>query len=173
MSMMKEATPKSYRMLVMNTLAFTIAFAAWLSNGVLITFLISNGVLNWSAVQMGTVIGIPVLTGALFRLPMGILTDKFGGRPIFTINLLVAALGMVLMSRADSYSDFIIASLLFGTVGATFAVGIAFTSVWFPKEKQGLALGIFGAGNAGAALTALFAPTILNNLIAGGDMDAW
>ncbi len=173
MSMMKEATPKSYRMLVMNTLAFTIAFAAWLSNGVLITFLISNGVLNWSAVQMGTVIGIPVLTGALFRLPMGILTDKFGGKPIFTINLLIAAVGMVLMSQADSYSDFIIASLLFGTVGATFAVGIAFTSVWFPKEKQGLALGIFGAGNAGAALTALFAPTILKNLVADGNMEAW
>ncbi len=173
MSMMKEATSKSWRMLTMNTLAFTIAFAAWLSNGVLITFLISNGILNWTAVQMGTVIGIPVLTGALFRLPMGILTDKFGGKPIFTINLLIAALGMVLMSRAESYSDFIIASLLFGTVGATFAVGIAFTSVWFPKEKQGLALGIFGAGNAGAALTSLFAPTILMSLIAGGDMEAW
>jgi len=173
MSMMKVATPTSYRMLVMNTLAFTIAFAAWLSNGVLITFLISNGVLNWSAVQMGTVIGIPVLTGALFRLPMGILTDKFGGRPIFTINLLIAALGMVLMSRAETYTDFIIASLLFGTVGATFAVGIAFTSVWFPKEKQGLALGIFGAGNAGAALTALFAPTILKHLTADGNMEAW
>ena len=173
MSMMKEATSKSWRMLTMNTLAFTIAFAAWLSNGVLITFLISNGVLNWTAVQMGTVIGIPVLTGALFRLPMGILTDKFGGRPIFTINLLIAALGMVLMSHAHTYTDFIIASLLFGTVGATFAVGIAFTSVWFPKDKQGLALGIFGAGNAGAALTSLFAPTILMSLIAGGDMDAW
>ncbi|WP_223157428.1 nitrate/nitrite transporter [Sulfurovum sp. bin170] len=173
MSMMKEATPKSYRMLVMNTLAFTIAFAAWLSNGVLITFLISNGILDWTAVEMGTVIGIPVLTGALFRLPMGILTDKFGGRPIFTINLLVASLGMVLMSQAVTYTDFVIASLLFGTVGATFAVGIAFTSVWFPKEKQGLALGIFGAGNAGAALTALFAPTILMGLIAGGDMEAW
>jgi len=173
MSMMKEATSKSWRMLTMNTLAFTIAFAAWLSNGVLITFLISNGILDWSAVQMGTVIGIPVLTGALFRLPMGILTDKFGGRPIFTINLLIAALGMVLMSHAESYSDFIIASLLFGTVGATFAVGIAFTSVWFPKEKQGLALGIFGAGNAGAAGTALFAPSILMGLISGGDMEAW
>jgi NNP family nitrate/nitrite transporter-like MFS transporter len=154
-------------------LAFTIAFAAWLSNGVLITFLISNGVLDWTPVQMGTVIGIPVLTGALFRLPMGILTDKFGGRPVFAINLLIAALGMVLMSRAETYSDFVIASLLFGTVGATFAVGIAFTSVWFPKEKQGLALGIFGAGNAGAALTALFAPTILKHLTAGGNMEGW
>ncbi len=173
MSMMKEATSKSWRMLTMNTLAFTIAFAAWLSNGVLITFLISNGILNWTPVQMGTVIGIPVLTGALFRLPMGILTDKFGGKPIFTINLLIAALGMLLMSRAETYSDFIIASLLFGTVGATFAVGIAFTSVWFPKDKQGLALGIFGAGNAGAALTSLFAPTILMSLIADGDIEAW
>ena len=157
----------------MNTLAFTIAFSAWLSNGVLITFLISNGILDWTTVQMGTVIGIPVLTGALFRLPMGILTDKFGGRPIFTIGLLFAAFGMVMMSHAETYNDFIIASLLFGTVGSTFAVGIAFTSVWFPKEKQGLALGIFGAGNAGAAFTALFAPSILVGLIAGGDMEAW
>jgi len=173
MSMMKEATSKSWRMLTMNTLAFTIAFAAWLSNGVLITFLISNGVLNWSAVQMGTVIGIPVLTGAIFRLPMGILTDKFGGKPVFAGVLLFAALGMVMMSRAESYSDFVIASLMFGTAGSTFAVGIAFTSVWFPKEKQGLALGIFGAGNAGAAFTALFAPGILMGLIAGGDMEAW
>lgn len=157
----------------MNTLAFTIAFAAWLSNGVLITFLISNGILDWTAVEMGTVIGIPVLTGALFRLPMGILTDKFGGRPIFTAGLLFASLGMIMMSNAESYSDFIIASLVFGTVGSTFAVGIAFTSVWFPKEKQGLALGIFGAGNAGAAFTALFAPGILIGLISGGDMEAW
>ena len=173
MSMMKEATSKSWRMLTMNTLAFTIAFAAWLSNGVLITFLISNGVLNWTAVQMGTVIGIPVLTGAIFRLPMGILTDKYGGKPVFTGVLLFAAIGMFLMSRAESYTDFIIASLIFGTVGSTFAVGIAYTSVWFPKEKQGLALGIFGAGNAGAALTSIFAPTILMSLIADGDVEAW
>jgi NNP family nitrate/nitrite transporter-like MFS transporter len=171
--MMEKATPKSYRMLVMNTLAFTVAFAAWMLNGVLITFLVSNGVYNWSAVEMGTLIGIPVLTGALFRLPMGILTDKFGGKPVFTINLLIAALGMFLLSKADSYTDFLIASLLFGTVGATFAVGIAFTSVWFPKERQGLALGIFGAGNAGAAATTLLAPTVLKDLVANGSMDAW
>jgi len=173
MSMMKEATPKSYRMLVMNTLAFTVAFAAWMLNGVLITFLVSNGVYNWSAVEMGTLIGLPVLTGALFRLPLGILTDKFGGKPVFTITLLVAATGMFLLSRAETYTDFLIASLLFGTVGATFAVGIAFTSVWFPKERQGLALGIFGAGNAGAAATTLLAPTILKNLVADGNMEAW
>jgi len=160
-------------MLVMNTLAFTVAFAAWMLNGVLITFLVSNGVYDWSAVEMGTLIGLPVLTGALFRLPLGILTDKFGGKPVFTVTLLVAAVGMFLLSKAETYTDFLIASLLFGTVGATFAVGIAFTSVWFPKERQGLALGIFGAGNAGAAATTLLAPTILKNLVADGNMEAW
>jgi len=171
--MMKEATSKSHRMLFMNTLAFTIAFAAWMLNGVLVTFLVSNGVYNWSAVEMGTLIGTPILTGALFRLPLGIMTDKFGGKPIFALTLLVSAVGMYMLSKADSYNSFLIASLVFGVVGATFAVGIAFTSVWYPRKSQGLALGIFGAGNAGAAFTVLVAPTVLKNLVADGNIDAW
>jgi len=173
MSMMKEATSKSHRMLFMNTFAFTVAFAAWMMNGVLVTFLVSNGVYNWTSIEMGTLIGTPILTGALFRLPLGIMTDKFGGKPIFTLTLLVSALGMYMLSKADSYTSFLIASLVFGTVGATFAVGIAFTSVWYPKKSQGLALGIFGAGNAGAAFTVLVAPTVLKNLVADGNIDAW
>ncbi len=76
------------------------------------------------------------LTGALFRLPNGNLTDKFGGKPVFTINLLIAALGMFLLSKADSYTDFLIASLLFGTVGATFAVGIALHQFGFQKRDR-------------------------------------
>jgi len=173
MSMTTEATSKSHRMLFMNTFAFTVAFAAWMLNGVLVTFLVSNGVYNWSSVEMGTLIGTPILTGALFRLPLGIMTDKFGGKPIFTLTLLVSAVGMFMLSKADSYSSFLIASLVFGTVGATFAVGIAFTSVWYPKKSQGLALGIFGAGNAGAAFTVLVAPSVLKSLVADGNIDAW
>ncbi|MDH3591471.1 MAG: MFS transporter, partial [Planctomycetota bacterium] len=157
-----------------NTFAFTICFAAWMMNGVLITFLINNGVYDWDAAQMGWLIGTPVLTGAIFRLPLGIATDKWGGRPVFTVLLLLSAIPMWLVSYCDSYASFLLAGLGFGMTGTSFAIGIAFTSVWFPKRVQGTALGIFGAGNAGAALTLLGAPTLLNMLTDNGaNMGEW
>lgn len=160
--------------LTMNTLAFTVCFAAWTMNGVLVTFLVINSLYNWDAAQMGWLMGIPVLTGALLRLPVGALTDKYGGRIVFSLLLLLAAVPMYLMSRADSYSQFFMASLGFGLSGASFAIGIANTSVWFSKERQGLALGIFGVGNAGAALTSLGAPLLLKTLtINATNLEGW
>ena len=87
--------------------------------------------------QMGTLIGIPVLTGSVMRLPLGMLTDKFGGRPVYTALMLLCAVPMYLLSRVDSYSGYMLASLGFGLTGASFAVGIAFSSVWFSREHQG------------------------------------
>jgi MFS transporter, NNP family, nitrate/nitrite transporter len=164
----------AWRVLALNTTAFTICFACWMLNGVLVTFLVENGVFNWDAAQMGTLIGIPVLTGSLMRLPMGILTDKFGGRPVFTVLMLLCAVPMYMLSHVDSYGGYMLASLGFGLAGASFAVGIAFSSVWFSRERQGTALGIFGAGNAGAALTAMGAPSVLRMLTNGGqDVEGW
>ncbi|MCB1025748.1 MAG: NarK/NasA family nitrate transporter, partial [Acidobacteria bacterium] len=151
------------RILFMNTLAFTVCFAAWMLNGVLVTFLTVNRVYDWSATEIGWLLGIPVLTGSIFRLPAGILTDKYGGKPVFTAVLILSAIPMYLLSTVDSYLGFALCSFGFGLAGVSFSVGIAYTSVWFPKGRQGLALGIFGAGNAGAALTTLFAPTLLNS----------
>ena len=160
--------------LSINTLAFTICFAAWMMNGVLITFLVDNGAYSWGPSEMGWLIGIPVLTGALFRLPLGIATDKWGGRPVFGLLLLACAIPMYLVSYCNSYWQFFIAGLGFGFCGSSFAVGIAYTSVWFPKNRQGLALGIFGAGNAGAALTSLGAPHLLNWLTSDGEnIEGW
>ncbi len=160
--------------LTLNTVAFTVCFAAWMLNGVLVTFLVDNQVFDWSASQMGWLIGIPVLTGSIVRLPLGMLTDKFGGRPIYTMLMLASAVPMYLLSRADSYTDFLWGSLGFGLTGGSFAVGIAFTSVWFARERQGTALGIFGAGNAGAAVTTMGAPTLLGSLTNGGvNVDGW
>lgn len=150
-------------MLVLNTLAFTVCFAAWMLNGVLVTFLTVNQVFDWSATEVGWLLGIPVLTGSIFRLPAGMLTDKYGGKPIFMALLLFSAIPMYLLSYANSYWAFALCSFGFGLAGVSFSVGIAYTSVWFPKGRQGLALGIFGAGNAGAALTTLLAPTLLNS----------
>ena len=161
---METTTPKgANRILFMNTLAFTVCFAAWMLNGVLVTFLTVNRVFDWSATEVGWLLGIPVLTGSIFRLPAGILTDKYGGKPVFTAVLLLCAIPMYLLSTVDSYLGFALCSFGFGLAGVSFSVGIAYTSVWFPKGRQGLALGIFGAGNAGAALTTLFAPTLLNS----------
>jgi NNP family nitrate/nitrite transporter-like MFS transporter len=160
--------------LALNTVAFTVCFAAWMLNGVLVTFLVDNQVFDWSASQMGILIGVPVLTGSLTRLPLGMLTDKFGGRPVYTLLMLASAVPMFFLGRADSYGEFFAASLGFGLTGGSFAVGIAFTSVWYSRARQGTALGIFGAGNAGAALTTLGAPSLLGSLTDGGaSLEGW
>jgi NNP family nitrate/nitrite transporter-like MFS transporter len=172
--MNERADRTSWTILAMNTIAFTVCFAAWMMYGVLIAYLINNGVYDFDAAQMGWLIGIPVLTGSIFRLPMGIATDRFGGRPVYTALLVLSAVPMFLVSYADSYWSFLLAGLGFGFTGTSFAIGIAFTSVWFPKRLQGTALGIFGAGNAGAALTLLGAPAMLNFLTDdGANPDGW
>jgi NNP family nitrate/nitrite transporter-like MFS transporter len=158
----------------MNTLAFTVCFAVWMMYGVLITYLVSQRVYDFDKSQIGWLIGTPVLTGALFRLPVGVLTDKYGGRIMFVIVMLIASVGAYATSMADSFWGFFAAGLLFGMSGATFAVGIAYTSVWFGPDRQGIALGIFGAGNAGAAITSLGAPTLLKTLTDDGqNVEAW
>jgi NNP family nitrate/nitrite transporter-like MFS transporter len=102
------------------------------------------------------------------------LTDKFGGKPVYGTLLLVCAIPMFLLSYANSFYSFALCSFGFGLSGVSFSIGIAFSSVWYPKENQGTALGIFGAGNAGAALTTLFAPTILNQLTQNGaNLEGW
>ncbi len=164
---MAEST-RAHLILTLNTVAFTVCFAAWMLNGVLVTFLVDTQVFDWTASQMGVLIGIPVLTGSLTRLPLGMLTDKYGGRPVYTLLMLAAAVPMYLLGRADSYGEFLLASLGFGLTGGAFAVGIAFTSVWYSRAHQGTALGIFGAGNVGAAVTTLGAPTLLGSLTDGG-----
>jgi len=172
--MTEVATSKSHKMLFFNTFAFTVCFAAWMLNGVLVTFLVSNEVFDWSTVEMGWLIGIPVLTGALMRLPVGMLTDKFGGKWVYGLLLILSSIPMYLLSTATNIEEYALYSLGFGITGASFAVGIAFTSVWYPRKNQGTVLGIFGAGNAGAAGTALLAPTILNNLTDNGaNLEAW
>ncbi|MCH7907982.1 MAG: MFS transporter, partial [Candidatus Hydrogenedentes bacterium] len=165
---------RAISVLTLNTVAFTVCFACWMLNGVLVTFLVENQVFTWSESQIGWLIGIPVLSGALIRLPVGILTDKYGGRIVFTGVMLISALPMYLMSMMDSYWAFFFCSLGFGIAGTSFAVGIAYTSVWFSRERQGTALGIFGAGNAGAALTSIFAPQLLARLTNDGEnIEAW
>lgn len=165
---------KATMVLIMSTLAFTVCFAVWTMNGVLATFLVDRGVFRWDKAQLGWLIGIPVLSGSIMRLPVGILTDRYGGRIVYTALMVIAAGMTFFTSAADSYGTFLIASLGFGLSGASFAVGIAYTSIWFPQAKQGTALGIFGAGNAGSAVTAIFAPRLLQYFTDNGtNVEGW
>jgi NNP family nitrate/nitrite transporter-like MFS transporter len=165
---------KSHKILFFNTLAFTFCFGTWMINGVLVTYLIENQVFNWGPIEIGWLMGIPVLTGSIFRLPVGILTDKYGGKPVFTALLLLCAIPLFLLSQVNSLLGFILCSFGFGLAGTGFAVGIAFTSVWYPPKWQGTALGIFGAGNAGAGFTTMVGPSMLNYMTENGsNIEGW
>lgn len=162
------------RMLILNTVAFTLCFAVWTMYGVLGAFLDEHQIIPLSKAQLGWLLGVPILTGSILRLPVGLLTDKYGGKPVYIAVMLLAAAGVATVSLAQTFEHLILSGLLFGMSGASFAVGIAYTSVFWPKEKQGTALGIFGVGNAGAALTTLLAPVGLSRMTNGGtDLDAW
>lgn len=170
---MRERT-KAISVLTGNTVAFGVCFAVWMMYGVLITFLVDQQLFAFSKVQMGWLIGIPVLTGSVFRLPAGMLADRFGGRPIFAAIMLASAVAAYATSFANGFWDFFLGGLGFGLAGASFAVGIAYTSAWYPPHQQGTALGIFGVGNTGAALTAMIAPGLLAALtLHGSDPERW
>lgn len=157
-----------------NTVAFTVCFAVWMLYGVLITYLVNQRVCAFTPSQVGWLIGLPVLTGALTRLPVGLLADRFGGRPVMLAILLWVAAMTWLSSYADTFWGFALGGLGFGVAGASFAAGVAYTSLWFSAHQQGTALGVFGIGNVGAAITTLLAPRLLHALTDGGlAPDSW
>lgn len=165
---------KSHRILFMSTLAFTICFAVWMFNGVLVTFLVDNQVFKWTPVQIGWLMAIPPLTGSILRLNAGIWTDKYGGKITMSTVLFLCAIPMFLVSRANSFIEFALCAFGFGLAGNAFSIGIAYVSLWYPKNWQGRALGIFGVGNAGAAVTTLVAPSLLKNLTSNGtNIEGW
>jgi NNP family nitrate/nitrite transporter-like MFS transporter len=160
----QNESARANKALFLTTLSFSVCFACWVINAMLVTYLVQNAIFEFSAQQVGWLIATPILTGAISRVPLGILTDKHGGRIIMTILMLVCALPMFLLSQASSFTGFLLCSLGFGLCGGGFAVGAGYVSAWFPSEKQGTVLGIFGMGNAGAAITSLAAPQLLTYL---------
>ncbi len=160
--------------LIMTTLAFGVCFAAWLLYGVLLTYVVSEQLFAFTRSELGWLLGIPVLTGSLFRLPVGVLADRFGGRVVMAGLMLLAAVPMYCVSMANGFWGFVIAGLGFGMVGASFAAGVAYVSAWYPPSRIGTALGIFGTGNVGAAVTGSFGPLLLQWLTERGSQpESW
>jgi MFS transporter, NNP family, nitrate/nitrite transporter len=147
------------RALWLSTIAFTVCFAVWTIFAI-IGIRIKDE-LGLNETQFGLLVGTPILTGSLIRLALGIWTDQYGGRLVYTLTMLAAAVATFLLAYAQTYPQMLIAALGVGISGGSFAVGIAYVSRWYPTEQQGTALGIFGAGNVGAAVTKFLAPFVL------------
>ncbi|MER2529522.1 MAG: MFS transporter, partial [Candidatus Competibacter denitrificans] len=145
--------------LTMNTMAFAVNFAVWVMFSVIGIKIKAE--LNLNETEFGLLVATPILTGSLVRLPLGILTDRYGGRIVFFIQMLLVSIPTWLVSYATEYWQYLVLGLFVGLAGGSFAVGIAYTSTWFSKERQGTAMGIFGAGNAGSSLTKFVAPMII------------
>ncbi|AUH32077.1 nitrate/nitrite transporter [Paracoccus tegillarcae] len=151
------------RALSLSTLAFTLCFAVWTIFSII--GLAIKEELGLSEFQYGILIATPILTGSLSRLILGVWTERYGGRLVFTLQMVLTGAATWALTWADSYPEFLLAALGVGLAGGSFIIGVAYVSKWFPPEKQGTALGIFGMGNVGAALTKFVAPFVL---VAGG-----
>ncbi|WP_309085882.1 nitrate/nitrite transporter [Chelativorans sp.] len=147
------------RALTMSTIAFTVCFAVWTIFSIIGVRIKDE--LSLSETEFGLLVGMPVLTGSLVRLALGIWTDRYGGRLVYTITMLAAAIATFLLSFAHTYGQMLIAALGVGLAGGSFAVGVAYVSRFYPQSRQGTALGIFGVGNVGAAVTKFLAPFVL------------
>lgn len=155
------ATEKSKQLLVLtsSTIAFTVCFMIWMMFAVL--GIPIQKALDLSETQFGLLAATPVLTGSLVRLPLGMMTDKYGGRIVFFALMMACVVPIFLMSYANAYWQFLVLGLFAGLAGGSFSVGIAYVAKWFEAERQGFAMGVFGAGNAGSALTKMVGPAII------------
>jgi NNP family nitrate/nitrite transporter-like MFS transporter len=144
--------------LTLATGAFAVCFAAFGSVSALMPILRKS--LGLTPVQTSVALAIPVLLGSLGRIPLGMLTDRLGGRRVFIAVLAASSLAAAAMAFVGSYTGLVVTGFFLGIALASFAVGVGFSSGWYPPERQGTALGIYGAGNIGQSLAAFGAPFI-------------
>ena len=145
--------------LIASTIAFTVCFMVWMMFAVI--GIPIKKALDLNATQFGLLMAMPVLSGSLVRVPLGIWTDRYGGRIVLTVLLATTVPAIWLMTYATAYWHFLTIGLVLGLAGGSFSVGTPYVARWFPKNQQGFAMGIFGAGNAGAAVNKFLAPAIL------------
>ena len=151
--------PGANAALGMSTFAFTACFAVWTVFSIIGIRIKQE--LGLNEAEFGLLAGTPILTGSLIRVPLGIWADQVGGRVVNLAVMLSAAVATWLLSYAHTYPQFLLAALGVGVAGGSFSVGVAYVSKFFPKASQGTALGVFGAGNVGAAVTKFAAPFVM------------
>jgi len=150
---------KAWSVLIVSTLAFTVCFMVWMMFGVI--GIPIKKLLNLNATQFGLLTATPVLTGSLIRVPLGIWTDRYGGRIVMTLLMAATVPAIWLMAYATAYWHFLVIGLFVGLAGGSFSVGTPYVARWFPSNRQGMAMGIYGAGNSGSAVNKFIAPVLL------------
>ena len=150
---------KAWSVLIVSTLAFTVCFMVWMMFGVI--GIPIKKLLNLNATQFGLLTATPVLTGSLIRVPLGIWTDRYGGRIVMTLLMVATVPAIWLMAYATAYWHFLVIGLFVGLAGGSFSVGTPYVARWFPSNRQGMAMGIYGAGNSGSAVNKFIAPVLL------------
>jgi NNP family nitrate/nitrite transporter-like MFS transporter len=144
--------------LLLGTVSFTVCFAAW---GLISAFAPRfRQQLHLTATETAFLVAVPVLLGALARIPMGMLTDRFGGRVIFTVLMFFVAFPVALVPTATSYRNLLVIAFFLGMAGSSFAVGVGFVSRWFAMDSQGSALGVYGLGNIGQSAAVFLGPLV-------------
>lgn len=159
MSTTTKTNNKAYSVLIVSTLAFTVCFMVWMMFGVI--GIPIKKALNLNATQFGLLTATPILTGSLVRVPLGIWTDRFGGRIVMFILMLSTVIPIWMMAYATEYWHFLTIGLFVGLAGGSFSVGTPYVARWFPKNRQGFAMGVYGAGNSGAAVNKFVAPALV------------
>jgi len=150
---------RAWSVLIVSTLAFTVCFMVWMMFGVIGIPL--KKTLGLNATEFGLLTATPVLTGSLIRMPLGIWTDKYGGRIVMTLLMAATVPAIWLMSYATAYWHFLVIGLFVGLAGGSFSVGTPYVARWFPRSRQGMAMGVYGAGNSGSAVNKFVAPALL------------
>jgi len=159
MGRMASETYKRYSVLASSTLSFTVCFMVWMMLAVVGIKVQEE--MGFNQTQYGILIALPVLSGSLIRVPLGILTDRYGGRIVLFALMMVSVPAIFLMQYATHYWHFLIIGLLMGLAGGSFSVGTPYVARWFPKHQQGMAMGVFGAGNAGSAVNKFLAAWLI------------
>ncbi|MBU8907800.1 MFS transporter [Desertibacillus haloalkaliphilus] len=145
--------------LLLSTLAMVVSFSVWTVMSPIASQL--QEAYGFGSVERSILVAIPVLLGSIMRIPMGILTDRYGGKKVYTITMLSLVFPLVAAGFADSYAWLLMSAFFIGMAGTTFAIAITYVSKWYPPEKQGLVLGIAGMGNFGTAAVSFTIPTIV------------
>lgn len=153
--------PGANRVLTMSTISFTLMFAVWLMFGILGKPIQKEFGLD--AVQLSWISAVAVLNGSMWRLPSGILADRFGGKIVMTVMMILGAIASIGVSLVPTgnYAMLLVLAFCVGIVGNSFSSGVAWNSAWFSDRRKGFALGVFGAGNVGASVTKLIGPGII------------
>ena len=142
----------------MATITFAVNFSVWTLYSVMSIELTQK--LGLSGTQIGILLSAPIITGALLRLPIGILCERYSSKTLLIIQMLIIVPPLFLLPKIESYQGYVCIGALIGVSGVSFTIGIRYLTDWFESTEQGTAMGVFGAGNAGAALSLILVPYI-------------